>query len=104
MISPQQRGLFHAQRYKLVANWLAFMKRVGAFEAKTHLSRLLEEVEAGEQVLITRHGRGVARLVPVEPSAEQQRLEAVSRLRRFRVGKTLGDISLQELRDAGRRR
>ena len=80
------------------------MKRVGAFEAKTHLSRLLEEVEAGEQVLITRHGRGVARLVPVETSPEQQRLEAVSRLRRFRMGKTLGDISLQELRDAGRTR
>ena len=80
------------------------MKCVGAFEAKTHLSRLLEEVEAGEQVLITRHGRGVARLVPVEPSTEQQRLEAVSRLRRFRVGKTLGNNTLQELRDAGRTR
>jgi prevent-host-death family protein len=80
------------------------MKCVGAFEAKTHLSRLLEEVEAGAEVLITRHGRGVARLVPVEPSAEQLRLEAVSRLRRFRVGKTLGNNTLQELRDAGRTR
>ncbi|MFZ9216666.1 MAG: type II toxin-antitoxin system Phd/YefM family antitoxin [Vulcanococcus sp.] len=43
------------------------MKCVGAFEAKTHLSRLLEEVEGGEEVLITRHGRAVARLMPLEP-------------------------------------
>ena len=38
---------------------------VGAFEAKTHLSELLARVEAGEQVTITKHGRPVARLVPV---------------------------------------
>jgi prevent-host-death family protein len=38
---------------------------VGAFEAKTHLSELLQRVEAGEQVTITKHGRPVARLVPV---------------------------------------
>lgn len=38
---------------------------VGAFEAKTHLSALLQRVEAGEQITITKHGRPVARLVPV---------------------------------------
>jgi prevent-host-death family protein len=38
---------------------------VGAFEAKTHLSELLVKVEEGEQVTITKHGRPVARLVPV---------------------------------------
>jgi len=38
---------------------------VGAFEAKTHLSKLLARVEAGEQVTITKHGRPIARLVPV---------------------------------------
>lgn len=40
---------------------------VGAFEAKTHLSRLLDQVEAGEAIDITRHGKRVARLVPPEP-------------------------------------
>lgn len=40
---------------------------VGVHEAKTHLSRLLERVSAGEEVEITRRGRVVARLVPVEP-------------------------------------
>jgi prevent-host-death family protein len=38
---------------------------VGAFQAKTHLSELLARVEAGEQVTITKHGRPIARLVPV---------------------------------------
>lgn len=42
---------------------------VGAFEAKTHLSELLQRVEAGEQVTITKHGRPVARLVPVQERA-----------------------------------
>lgn len=42
---------------------------MGAFEAKTHLSELLAKVEAGEQVTITKHGRPVARLVPVRDSA-----------------------------------
>lgn len=41
------------------------MDSVGAFEAKTHLSALLDRVERGEEVTITRHGRPVARLVPV---------------------------------------
>jgi prevent-host-death family protein len=40
-------------------------KSVGVHEAKTHLSRLLEDVEAGEEVVITRRGEEVARLVPV---------------------------------------
>jgi len=37
---------------------------VGAFEAKTHLSELLQRVEHGEQITITKHGRVVARLIP----------------------------------------
>ena len=39
-------------------------KSVGVHEAKTHLSRLLEDVAAGEEVVITRRGEEVARLVP----------------------------------------
>lgn len=79
------------------------MRRIGVFEAKTHLSRLLEEVEAGEQLLITRRGRAVARLIPVEPPADEECIQAIERLRRFRRGKTLADLSLQELRDEGRK-
>jgi len=44
---------------------------VGAFEAKTHLSSLLQRVEAGEEVTITKHGRPIARLVPVNQGASR---------------------------------
>jgi prevent-host-death family protein len=45
------------------------MKTVSVYEAKTHLSRLLVEVERGEEVLITRNGAPVGRLVPPAPPA-----------------------------------
>jgi prevent-host-death family protein len=60
-------------------------KHVGIFEAKTHLSALLDEVERGGEVTITRHGKPVARLVQaqVEATPEQieRRLEAIERIR-----------------------
>ncbi len=46
-------------------------KSVGVHEAKTHLSRLLEDVAAGEEVVITRRGEAVASLVPVRSSARR---------------------------------
>ena len=45
---------------------------VGVHEAKTHLSRLLDEVVAGHEVVITRRGAEVARLVPPRPSARRR--------------------------------
>jgi prevent-host-death family protein len=41
------------------------MREIGAYEAKTHLPKLLEQVEKGERFIITRHGRAVAELAPV---------------------------------------
>ncbi len=43
----------------------------GVHEAKTHLSRLLERVDAGEEVVITRRGEEVARLVPPRPDSRR---------------------------------
>ncbi len=43
------------------------IREVGAFEAKTHLSRLLDEVAGGETIYITKHGRRVAELRPTAP-------------------------------------
>lgn len=79
------------------------MKTVGAFEAKTHLSSLLEEVAGGEEILITRHGRPLARLVPVNSNGRERRIEAIARLRSFAAGRRLNGLSVQELRDEGRR-
>ena len=52
---------------------MAFMKSVNVHEAKTHLSRLLAEVERGEEIVISRGGTPVARLLPFErPAAKRQ--------------------------------
>jgi prevent-host-death family protein len=48
-------------------------KAVNVHEAKTHLSRLLERVEAGEEITLARAGRPIARLVPIERSTEPRR-------------------------------
>ena len=55
------------------------MREVGAFEAKTHLSELLAEVEGGTSVTITRRGKAVAQLVPVQKATN--RISALNRLK-----------------------
>ncbi|WP_111766117.1 type II toxin-antitoxin system Phd/YefM family antitoxin [Nakamurella deserti] len=77
------------------------MRTVGAYEANTTLSRLLEAVEAGETISITRHGREVAKLVP----AREQPLhsEVVTALRAARTGVRRSGTSLRRLIEAGRR-
>ncbi len=81
------------------------MKTIGAFEAKTHLSRLLEEVANGEEYVITRHGVPVARLIPSESDQRIDRSAAVEAMREFRKREkiTLGDLSIREMIEAGRR-
>jgi prevent-host-death family protein len=61
------------------------MATVGAYEAKTHLAELLDRVERGDTVVITRHGRPVARLVPIEDTRQQDIHEAIAGLKAFRA-------------------
>lgn len=77
---------------------------VGAFEAKTHLSALLERVEHGEEFVITRHGRAVARLLPAAPAADPSVSDAVARLRELRASLNLGPADWQALRGPERAR
>lgn len=77
------------------------MAEIGAYEAKTHLSRLLERVERGERITLTRHGRPVALLVPA--GRRRPVGEAIRDLRRFREGRKLGEFSLREIIKEGRR-
>jgi prevent-host-death family protein len=79
------------------------MAEIGAFEAKTHLSHLLDQVQRGETITITRHGKPVARLVPVGGSSRADRRRAIAQLKELRKGQTLGGLSLRELIDEGRR-
>jgi prevent-host-death family protein len=78
------------------------MATVGSFEAKTNFSALLERAERGEQIVITRRGKPVARLMPLAP-ADGKASQAMAKLRKLRQGTTLGGLSWKELRDAGRK-
>lgn len=79
------------------------MARVGAYEAKTHLSRLLERVEEGEWITITRHGQPVAVLKPVAGRDQRALADVVADLREFRRGRDLGGLSVREMTEEGRR-
>ena len=85
------------------------MRTVGAYEAKTHLGQLLDEVERGERITITRHGQPVAILSPatarppLDP-AERERILAAFAGIRERVSKVLiPGPSIREMVEEGRR-
>jgi prevent-host-death family protein len=78
------------------------MKEVGVYDAKTHLPRLLEEVEAGETITITRHGKPVARLVPVERRRRNVE-ETIEALHAFRKRHPLDGITVKDLIEEGRK-
>lgn len=79
------------------------MYAVGAFEAKNKLAALLDRVEQGEEVLITRHGKAVARLVPATPTFDRDKArQAAHNLIEASRGITLGDLKIKDLINEGR--
>ncbi|WP_342227078.1 type II toxin-antitoxin system prevent-host-death family antitoxin [Rickettsiella endosymbiont of Rhagonycha lignosa] len=78
------------------------MQTVGAFEAKTHFSALLDKVEKGEQIVITKHGRVVGKLVPATAANHLRIQQAISALKDLSHGHTLKS-AWKKFRDAGRR-
>lgn len=79
------------------------MRTIGAYEAKTHLPRLLDEVEKGERITITKHGRPVAVLIPPGAAAATDVEAMLRRVRELRRGNRLNGLSIRELIDEGRR-
>ncbi len=79
------------------------MITVDALEAKTKLSELLDRVEAGEDVLITRHGKPVARLTHDTQINSVRRTEAAKQLASLAKSQTLGEEDWRQLRDQGRK-
>jgi prevent-host-death family protein len=77
------------------------MKQVGVYDAKTHLTKLLDEVEQGETITITRHGKPVARLVPVE-GPRMSIAEAIAGIRENRKGNRLDGLRIKDLISEGR--
>ncbi len=54
---------------------------IGAFEAKTHFSALLNRIEHGEEIIITKHGKAIARLTPIITENSQKTLNAVHKIK-----------------------
>lgn len=80
------------------------MREVGAFEAKNKLGTLLDWVANGEEVLITRHGKAVARLVPATPTFDRAKARQAARgLLQASRGVTLGGrVKIKDLVSEGR--
>jgi len=82
------------------------MREIGAFEAKNKLGQLLDLVESGEEITITRHGRAVARLAPIQPvPGREQARAALQRIRQRARARRLGPFDWAEwksFRDEGR--
>ena len=80
------------------------MREIQASQAKVHLPQILDDVERGETVIISRHGRRIARIVPEVDRRQEEIDKAMAGIRELR-GRT-GRIAVGELlsaRDEGRR-
>jgi len=79
------------------------MREVALFEAKNKLSGLLNQVASGEEFLITRHGKPVARLAPITPTFDRAKArQAANALLEASRGLSLGGLSIKELVNEGR--
>jgi prevent-host-death family protein len=79
------------------------MKSVGSYEAKTHLPRLLSEVEHGETITITKRGKPIAVLSPAVVVPEPDVHATIEQIKEFRKGRTLGGLTIREMIEEGRR-
>jgi prevent-host-death family protein len=80
------------------------MREIGSFEAKNKLSALLDQVEHGAEIVITRHGKAVAKLVPAESGFDRKRAKrAAAGLREASKGVMLRGLEIKDLVNEGRR-
>ena len=78
-------------------------RTVSVDEAKIHVLRLLDDVAKGETITITSHGAPVALLAPPPSRQRLSTGEAIAAIHAFRQSRTLGDVSVRELVEEGRR-
>ncbi|HLY61535.1 MAG TPA: type II toxin-antitoxin system prevent-host-death family antitoxin [Terriglobia bacterium] len=79
------------------------METIGLFDAKTHLSALLDRVAKGEEITITKHGAPVARVVPAGNRPKCEPRAVAERIRALRKGTKLKGVSVRQLLEGGRR-
>ncbi len=74
---------------------VCMIREIQASDAKAHLLRILDEVERGETVIITRHGRPIARLIPEDDRRQKEIDDAIESIRA--LGRRTGTITTREL-------
>ncbi len=79
------------------------MGTVGSYEAKTRLPELLRRIAKGERITITKHGVTVAVLMPAGTSGRRDIRALIEEIRTSRKGRKLGELSLREMIEEGRR-
>jgi len=81
------------------------MKSVGTYEAKTHLPRLLSQVEKGESITITKRGKPIAKLVPADAAETKDVKQVIEEMLNYRDqhGPVLGDdLTIRKMIEEGR--
>ena len=79
------------------------MSTVGLFDAKTHLSALVDRVARGEEITITKHGVPVAVLTPATTRRKKDPQKVAERIRALRKGARLEGVTIRQLIEEGRR-
>jgi prevent-host-death family protein len=79
------------------------MRSIGTYELKTHLSEILNAVEHGQTVIVTRHGKPIARIVPNEAAEQEQAHRAVKSLVKFPRTRLPKGVTVRSLIEEGRR-
>jgi prevent-host-death family protein len=79
------------------------MERIGIYDARSKLSELIERVQSGEEVVLTRHGEPVARLVPEKRRQKRSRAATVARIRALAKKLDIRDVDIRKLIEEGRR-
>lgn len=79
------------------------MERIGIYDARSKLSELIERVQSGEEVVLTRHGQPVARLVPEKRRRKGSGAAAVARIRALARRLNIRDVDVRKLIEEGRR-
>ncbi|NOR05095.1 MAG: type II toxin-antitoxin system prevent-host-death family antitoxin [Deltaproteobacteria bacterium] len=78
------------------------METVGAYEAKTHLPKLLKRVIKGERITITKHGVPVAELQPPKSLRKEDPKRIIAELREFRMQHRLNGLVIRDMIEEGR--
>lgn len=79
------------------------MEKIGAYEAKTHLPRLLEQVREGAEIIITKHGQPVAILKPYQSEQQPDPRAVIDNLYKLRKNNRLAGLSIRSMIEEGRK-